>query len=110
MLAKSSNFSLLTASIYHMKYLPSVSRENNHRCCTLAQLGKDGVNGPIAQQHAAKGLISGVELALIRAEQIMVLVKEKGQRPKFAISPSVEVLQFNGKIWVNSLDEHDDSD
>ena len=69
-----------------MKYLPSVSRENNHRCCTLAQLGKDGVNGPIAQQHAAKGLISGVELALI-----MVLVKEKGQRPKFAISLSVEV-------------------
>ena len=40
----------------------------------------------------------------------MVLVKEKGQRPKFAISPSVEVLQFNGKIWVNSLDEHDDSE
>ena len=67
------------------------------------------MNGPIAQQHAAKGLISGVELALIRAEQIMV-VKEKGQRPKFAISPSVEVLQFNGKIWVNSLDEHDDSE
>ena len=86
MLAKSSNFSLLTASIYHMKYLPSVSRENNHRCCTLAQLGKDGVNGPIAQPHVAKGLISGVELALI-----MVLVKEKGQRPKFAISLSVEV-------------------
>ena len=49
------------------------------------------MNGPIAQQHAAKGLISGVELALIRAEQIMVLVKEKGQRPKFAISLSVEV-------------------
>ena len=74
-----------------MKYLPSVSRENNHRCCTLAQLGKDGVNGPIAQQHAAKGLISGVELAPIRANHIVVLVKENGQRPKFAMSLSVQV-------------------
>ena len=86
-----------------MKYLPSVSRENNHRCCTLAQLGKDGVNGPIAQQHAAKGLISGVELALIRAEQIMVLVKERVQRPKVAVSLNVEVYSVIGKNGVNGL-------
>ena len=55
LLDKSSNFSLLTTSIYHMKYLRSVSRENNLRYCTLAQLGKDGVNGPIAHTHVAKG-------------------------------------------------------
>ena len=86
-----------------MKYLPSVSRENNHRCCTPAQLGKDGVNGPIAQQHAAKGLISGVELALIRAEQIMVLVKERVQRPKAAASLNVEVYSVIGKNGVTGL-------
>ena len=75
MLAKSPNFSLLTASIYHMKYLPSVSRENNLRCCPPAQLGKDGVNGPIsAQQHVATGSKSGLELAL----EIMGPVQEKG--------------------------------
>ena len=56
-----------------------------------AHVGKDGVNGPIAHTHVAKGSKSGVELALIRPEQIMGLVKEKGQNGKFAISLSVQV-------------------
>ena len=43
--------------------------------------GKNGVNGPIAQQNVAKDLKSGLELAAL---QIRVLVQGSSQRPKIA--------------------------
>ena len=61
------------------------------------------MNGPIAQQHVARERESGLELARIRAEQIMVLVKERVQRPKVAVSLNVEVYSVIGKNGVNGL-------
>ena len=42
--------------------------------------GKNGVPGPTAQLHVARGIESGLELAV----EVMVLVWESQQRPKIA--------------------------
>ena len=55
--------------------------------------GKNGVNGPIAQQHVAKDLKSGLELAL----EIRVLVQGSSKRPKIAGEFWRSVQQVNGK-------------
>ena len=42
--------------------------------------GKNGGHGPTAQLHVARGIESGLELAV----EVMVLVRESQQRPKIA--------------------------
>ena len=49
--------------------------------------GKNGAHGPCAQQHVAKGLKSGLELAV---EDLGLVQEERIQRQKFAFSLSVE--------------------
>ena len=48
--------------------------------------GKNGVHGPCAQQHVAKGLKSGLELAV---EDLGLVQERRIQRRKFAFSLSV---------------------
>ena len=48
--------------------------------------GKNGAHGPCAQQHVAKELKSGLELAV----EDLSLVQERLQRPKAAFSLNVE--------------------
>ena len=49
--------------------------------------GKNGAHGPYAQQHVARGLKSGLELAV---EDLGLVQEERIQRLKFAFSLSVE--------------------
>ena len=49
--------------------------------------GKNGAHGPCAQQHVAKGLKSGLELAV---EDLGLVQGKEIQRRKFAFSLSVE--------------------
>ena len=49
--------------------------------------GKNGAHGPCAQQHVAKELKSGLELAV---EDLGLVQGKRIQRRKFAFSPSVE--------------------
>ena len=49
--------------------------------------GKNGAHGPCAQQHVAKGLKSGLELAV---EDLGLVQEKRIQRRKFAFSLSVE--------------------
>ena len=59
--------------------------------------GKNGAHGPSAQQHVAKGVKSGQELAL----DLIGHAKERLQRPKVAVSLNVEVYSVIGKNGVN---------